>query len=254
MNYYKLEPEKNTFETIMVDLTHRCNMSCFNCYLPNRKIPDMPLDKLLGFVDRLPKRTFIRLIGAEPTLREDLPFVISEIKKRGHRVSLTTNGLKLSEKSYVDLLKKSGLRLVLLSMNGADDDSLYVKLDNMKCAGKKVAALKNCIDSGMILNTGTILSKGINESVIRKQVQLFYGMEFKVKPVLRFRTIGLIGRNQGKDSVFEGKGLLELVKKELNVDDDYICDNSVRIMNNTSGISFRYNVNRKDSPLLLCLL
>lgn len=240
MNHYKLDPEENTFETIMVDITHRCNMSCFNCYLPNRTIPDMSYDKLLDFIDKLPNRTFIRLIGAEPTLRDDLPSVISEVKKRGHRVSLTTNGLKLSKKSYVEKLRASGLRLVLLSMNGADDDSLYAKIDNMKCAEKKVAALRNCIDFGMIINTGTILSKGINESVIHKQVNLFYGMKFKVKPVLRFRTIGLIGRNQGKHFVFKNEEFLEVIKKELSIDNEYIYRNQVKIINNTSGIAFKY--------------
>ena len=40
MNYYELLPEKNTFSNIVVDLTHRCNMECANCYIPNRDIPD----------------------------------------------------------------------------------------------------------------------------------------------------------------------------------------------------------------------
>jgi len=44
-----LNPEENTFNLLMVDLTHRCNMECANCYLPNRDIPDMDVDKLYEF-------------------------------------------------------------------------------------------------------------------------------------------------------------------------------------------------------------
>ena len=121
----EIEPEDNTFNAIMVDLTHQCNMECANCYLPNREIPDMDKSRLFDLVSRLPRRTFIRLIGAEPTLREDLPHIISKIREMGHHVSLTTNGLKLHRMDYVQELKSAGLRLVLLSMNGGDDDEVY---------------------------------------------------------------------------------------------------------------------------------
>ena len=67
MKYFEQDPEDNTFNLLMVDLTHRCNMECANCYLPNREIPDMDVDKLYEFLNKLPKRVIVRLIGAEPT-------------------------------------------------------------------------------------------------------------------------------------------------------------------------------------------
>lgn len=240
MEHYELEPENNTFEAIMVDVTHRCNMNCFNCYLPNRSVPDLDTKKLIDVISRLPSKTFIRLIGGEPTLRDDLPALISEIKKMGHRVSVTTNGLRLADKNYLETLKAAGLRLVLLSMNGADDDLYYQKVDNMKCASRKVQALKNCIDIGMIFNTGTIISKGVNEPVIKKQVNLFSDLKFKVSPVLRFRTVGLIGRNQGEESVYSSDEFFNLICEQLGIDHSYIEENKVTTLNNTSGLSFRY--------------
>ena len=241
MQYYQLAPEENTFEAIMVDVTHRCNMKCHNCYLPNRKIPDMDTKKLLDVISRLPSKTFIRLIGAEPTLRSDLPELISEIRAMGHRVSVTTNGLKLSDRKYVQDLKNSGLRLILLSMNGADDDDLYEKIDNMRCAEKKLRALYNCVELGMIINTGTIISKGINEQVIAKQIDIFRNIKMKVPPVLRFRTVGLIGRNQGAERAFESEEFLELFCNSLNIDEEYIFSNQIAPQNNVSGISFKFN-------------
>jgi cyclic pyranopterin phosphate synthase len=96
MNYYEVKPEDNHFKVIFVDLTHRCNMDCFNCYLPNRTIPDMNENMLYDVLSRLPERAYIRLIGAEPTLRKDLPEIISKVLEYGHKPSVTTNGLKLA--------------------------------------------------------------------------------------------------------------------------------------------------------------
>lgn len=207
MNYFELEPEQNTFSNIVVDLTHRCNMECANCYIPNRDVPDLDKEKLFEFLSRLPSRTYIRLIGAEPTMREDLPEIISKVKSLGHRPSVTTNGLKLAQPSYVKKLKDAGLRLLLHSMNGADDDEAYKELDNGKWATVKVRALDNIFAERLPINTGTIIARGINDYVMNRQVEVFAeraianGINFnttppynKITPVLRMKSVGMIGR------------------------------------------------------------
>ena len=207
MNYFELEPEQNTFSNIVVDLTHRCNMECANCYIPNRDVPDLDKEKLFEFLSRLPSRTYIRLIGAEPTMRDDLPEIISKVKTLGHRPSVTTNGLKLAQPSYVKKLKDAGLRLLLHSMNGADDDEAYKELDNGKWATVKVRALDNIFAERLPINTGTIIARGINEYVMNRQVEVFAERAIaneinfnttppynKITPVLRMKSVGMIGR------------------------------------------------------------
>ena len=207
MNYFELEPEQNTFSNIVVDLTHRCNMECANCYIPNRDVPDLDKEKLFEFLSRLPTRTYIRLIGAEPTMRDDLPEIISKVKTLGHRPSVTTNGLKLAQPSYVKKLKDAGLRLLLHSMNGADDDEAYKELDNGKWATVKVRALDNIFAERLPINTGTIIARGVNEYVMNRQVEVFAERAIaneinfnttppynKITPVLRMKSVGMIGR------------------------------------------------------------
>ena len=207
MNYFELGPEQNTFSNIVVDLTHRCNMECANCYIPNRDVPDLDKEKLFKFLSRLPSRTYIRLIGAEPTMRDDLPEIISKVKTLGHRPSVTTNGLKLAQPAYVKKLKDAGLRLLLHSMNGADDDMAYKELDNGKWATVKVRALDNIFAERLPINTGTILARGVNEYIMNRQVEVFAeraianGINFnttppynKITPVLRMKSVGMIGR------------------------------------------------------------
>ena len=221
MNYFEQEAHENTFSNIVVDLTHRCNMECANCYIPNRDVPDLDKHKLNDFLSKLPSRTYIRLIGAEPTMREDLPEIIRMVKKHGHRPSLTTNGLKLAQHAYVKELKKTGLRLLLHSMNGADSDEAYQALDNGKWATIKVRALDNIFAERLPINTGTIIARGVNEFVFKRQVELFAeraelsGINFdttapysRITPVLRIKSVGSIGR------YMEGKayGINELIK------------------------------------------
>lgn len=230
MNYYELSPEQNTFSNIVIDLTHRCNMECANCYIPNRNIPDLDKDKFYTFLSKLPFRTYIRLIGAEPTMREDLFEIISKVKKLGHRPSLTTNGLKLANLDYVKNLQESGLRLILHSMNGANDDVVYKALDNGKWATVKVRALENIFKCRLPVNTGTIIAKGINEHTLGDQVHLFVekaleqNINFdtskpysKITPVLRIKSVGPVGRHMGEDFSYGIKELATLASDQLKI-------------------------------------
>ena len=228
----------------MVDLTHRCNMECANCYIPNRNIPDMNKSKLYNLISRLPNRTFIRLIGAEATMRDDLFEIISKVKEMGHRVSLTTNGLKLGREEYVLKLKQAGLRLVLLSMNGAIDDEIYKILDNGKYANLKHRALDNLLKHKFIVNTGTIIAKGVNERTIKEQVDLMcdYAEKYKVKipPVVRIRTIATLGRSM-EEHTYNFSEFKQNVCKQLNISEEYMQQNKTdEIVNNLGGFVFKH--------------
>ena len=221
---HEVEPEDNTFTSLVVDVTHRCNMACANCYIPNRDIPDMDIEKLYAFIKRLPKRVYIRVIGAEPTMREDLFDIITTIRSLGHKVSLTTNGLKLASPTYVSNLKKTGLKMLLISMNGADDDSVYQILDNGPYGKLKVNALINAFKHKFIVNTGTIIAKGVNEFIIREQVKTVvqaakiadYKFDRRIPPVLRMKSVGAIG-DYMKDSTYTLDELCELTSQYLDI-------------------------------------
>ena len=145
IDYFELEPENNIFYSVVADITHRCNMECANCYIPNRNILDMDADKLIDCISRFPKRSEIRLIGAEPTVRKDLEEIIIRIRETGHRPVMMTNGLKLANYDYAKKIYDAGLKTVNISMNGADDDAVYIITDELKCAKRKMKALKNSL-------------------------------------------------------------------------------------------------------------
>lgn len=221
MNYFELEPENNIFHSVIADVTHRCNMECANCYIPNRDIPDMDINKLRDCISKFPQRTEIRLIGAEPTVRKDLPSIIKMIRECGHRPMLNTNGLKLANFDYVKRLVQSGLHSVSISMNGADLDSLYLKTDNLMCAKRKMQALKNCIDNNIFVNVNCLIMKNVNENAVNRLVEIAKQLDRKI--VLRFRNIGQLGRyTLEKEDNYTFDGLIEYVSTVTNSNIDTI--------------------------------
>ena len=236
MNYFELEPENNIFHSIIADVTHRCNMACANCYIPNRDIPDMDINKLKECISKFPKRTEVRLIGAEPTLRKDLPEIIKMIRDTGNRPMLNTNGLRLANNDFTKKLSQSGLRSLSLSMNGADYDALYLKTDNMLCAKRKMKALTNCVKNHIFVNINCLIMKGVNEQVIPRLIEI--AKQFDVKMVLRFRNIAQLGRyTLEKEENYSYDELIEIVSGITNVDSD-----EIKKSNNIDGYEEEHNV------------
>jgi molybdenum cofactor biosynthesis enzyme MoaA len=159
-------PDACPYETVMLEVTHRCNMACRNCYIPNRTIADLGAAWLSSVLARLPRRTFVRLSGGEPTLRADLPALVRDVRSHGHHPVLMTNGLKLADRRYVRTLKAAGLQIVYLSMNGGFDDDGYAALDRMRCASEKRRAFENLRAEHVFTSIGMILARGVNEQAL----------------------------------------------------------------------------------------
>ena len=238
MNYYEVEPEKSTFGSAVADITHKCNMECANCYIPNRDIPDMDIDKFYDVVSRLPKRTDIRLMGGEATMRKDLPEVISKVRQLGHRPTLCTNGLKLGNLNYTKSLWDAGLRSLTISLNGADDDDVYEIMDELRCAERKIKALHNLAKFNFFINVNCILQKGVNDHVPERLLKIFKE-DLKNHPgVLRFRNVGQLGRyTLEKEQNHTWDQLITKFAKITGKSEDYI-----RSWNNVEGYKEKYNV------------
>ena len=63
--------EENPFESLGVDLTYRCNMSCTYCYNPIRSLADMDLSYFEEVCRRLPGCVPFKFLGGKPTLHPD---------------------------------------------------------------------------------------------------------------------------------------------------------------------------------------
>lgn len=208
-------PEDNPFKHIFVDVTFRCNMRCRNCYMrPYNGRPDPDAEWLLDIFRRLPRRTNIRLIGGEPTIRADLPELVRRIRAMGHTPVLLTNGLKLADSDYLLSLKRGGLRTVHLSCNGGMSDDLYERIDRRRCARYKMLALDNLCREHFRVSVGMILVSGINVPHLRE----FYGHLANLRQVceIKLRSVGRYGSFVAASSPTMGD-MKEICATELGI-------------------------------------
>lgn len=186
-------PEVCPYETVIIDVTHRCNMTCANCYVPNREIPDLDAAWLVSIFARLPRGRYIRFVGGEPTLRNDLPELIRQAREHGHHPVVVSNGLRMANRDYVRSLKEAGLQIAYLSFNGGFDDELYWTIDEMRCAEKKRLAFANLRAEHIFTSIGMIVVRGVNEHEVRPVLEAVK----RSRNVREFhlRSIGAMGRH-----------------------------------------------------------
>lgn len=100
-------------------ITKKCNLRCKYCWVEFdkfKKIEDFTTEEILDIVDQLHKAgtRVIRLLGGEPTIREDLKEIIEYIDKKGIFVDMDTNGFRVEEN--IEALKK--LDFLTISFDG----------------------------------------------------------------------------------------------------------------------------------------
>ena len=103
--------------TYIVDVTARCNMVCKYCYY---KVDNDSIDRSAeSVIVECMKSGFddICLMGAEPTMRDDLFKIIRFLTQHGKRVGMTTNGKRFEEEGYAESLVAAGLKYVNYSMH-----------------------------------------------------------------------------------------------------------------------------------------
>ncbi len=123
-----------------------CNFRCPYCHNPELVIPEKikkhPEIKQEDFFKFLDKRKDLLegvcITGGEPTIHQDLPEFIGEIKKRGFLVKLDTNG------SNYRMLKQL-IERKLIDFVAMDVKTSFAKYEKLK-AGDKVPEIKKSIE------------------------------------------------------------------------------------------------------------
>ena len=211
------------FKTISVQTTYQCQMKCANCYLGdmlnNKKFKDVDPYKFKEAISKIKSRCDIRFIGAEPTLNPDLFELVSIARSVGHRPSLLTNGLKLRNENYTKELKRAGINMLGISMNGGLNDDLYQLMDNGKYAKQKITALENCFKNKILPHINMIVIpenvKEINPLVNHIEY-LREKYSFKKYPVMiRFKSVGQVG-NYMKTITYNMNQLIQILNFRLN--------------------------------------
>lgn len=128
------------FDAVCLDITNRCNLACPHCYqIPDNYSKDPSIDSILNQISSWKRQLPVVLMGAEPTVRKDLPELITginNIKKRP--IIILTNGVNLSRIDYITQFEKFDNVYWTIGLNHPDYQGHTVRkkqeqgLDNLK--------------------------------------------------------------------------------------------------------------------------
>lgn len=156
----------------MVEVTHRCNMSCPVCFADaNSKSEDMTIDQIHASLIRLLEVTKspipIQISGGEPTVRQDLPEIISMVKHMGFRnIELITNGMRLAQDTAIlSKLKSKGLTAVYLQFDGLQKET-YERIRGQDMTATRLRAIDNLRQHGICCTLAVTVTRGINDHEI----------------------------------------------------------------------------------------
>jgi radical SAM enzyme (rSAM/lipoprotein system) len=130
--FRRAETRLHELNYLFWECTTRCNLNCLHCGSDchvDTTHPDMPVEDFLRALDTIdkPAQNFIvALTGGEPLLRKDLEAVGMEIRKRGMRWGMVSNGHLYNRKRHLSLLN-AGMGALTISLDGMEESHDWLR-------------------------------------------------------------------------------------------------------------------------------
>lgn len=206
--YLEYKYLKDPLESYFIDITNRCNLACPHCYqMPNNFSKDPSIESILELIRAWPNDGLpIALVGAEPTVRKDLPEVIESIqnmpgKPRG--LIVLSNCVNLSDPNYAQKFQKFKNLVWSIGLNHPD-------YQGPKVREKQMQGIDNCIKFNLkIKNISYTLEDLTQLEYCLEEIQQFK----ELCDLYRVRCGADIGRYPGGPKIF----LSDLVKETIKI-------------------------------------
>ena len=233
--FKKKETEIHDLNYLFWECTSRCNLSCLHCgsdCVSDASIPDMPLGDFLKAIDTIPTPTgnfTVVLTGGEPLLRNDLEQCGREIRKRGMRWSMVTNGYLYTAEKQNTLLN-AGLGALTISLDGMEESHNWLR--NAKQSFTKVDKAIDLAASTPRLNFDVVTC--VNQHNFAELDAIYNYLTDKKVKAWRLFTIVPIGRARNHPELFlsdcQFKELMEFIahkREEKEMDVKFSCEGYV---------------------------
>ena len=162
--------------SVQVEITDRCDLKCYNCYMGPENTWFLPKEKAEWMFERLVKMEgnpeIVQLTGGEPTLHPDL-FEIARaaVNKNIKYVLINTNGNRIArDYEFVQKLADEGL-YVYLQFDGFKKE-IYEKMRGCDLLDIKLKALENLEKAGVPTVLTPTIEYGINDDQLGDIVEL----------------------------------------------------------------------------------
>lgn len=202
--------------TILLEVTHRCDLGCRFCYADARAEGDDPRRETVAAWFETARRAGgacnLQLSGGEPTLRDDLPQLVAMGRAMGFDfIQINTNGLRLArEAGYAAALKAAGAASVFLQFDGVTDD-VYRVLRGRGLWAEKQAAVAACAQAGLGVVLVPTLVPGVNTEAVGAILDKALGWYPTVRGV-HFQPVSYFGRHPGAPADAQRLTLPELMR------------------------------------------
>lgn len=141
-------------------VTYRCNNDCPHCYNARpRDFTEISTSQWIQIIDRLWDIGIPHIVftGGEPTLRSDLPELVSYAESKGQITGLNTNARRLGDDRFLAQLIDAGLDHVQITVE-SHDAAIHDEMVHAKGAWKQtIAGLRNALDTPLYVMTNTTM-------------------------------------------------------------------------------------------------
>jgi hypothetical protein len=187
----------------IIDVTNRCNLSCPICFANAAAagyLYEPSFEDVVRIIENLRENRpvpppAVQFSGGEPTIRGDLPKLISTAKEKGfEHVEVNTNGIMFANSpSFFEECYEAGMDTIYLQFDGLDD-AIYKAVRGVPLLEVKKKVIDNARRIGFesIVLVVTLV-RGVNDS----QVGAIVDFALKNSDVVRctnFQPVSITGR------------------------------------------------------------
>jgi len=149
-------------------ITYRCNNDCLHCYnARERSFPELDTKFWILILDKIWDLGIPHIVftGGEPTLRNDLPELITYAEKKGLITGLNTNGRRLSDPEFTLSLIDSGLDHVQITLE-SHDPAIHDEMVNCRGAWRQtVQGIREVRKNQIYMMTNTTMLRSNYQSM-----------------------------------------------------------------------------------------
>ena len=260
---------------LRISLTDKCNMRCVYCmaedmvFMPSDDLMTTPeILRLVNIFARLGIDK-VRLTGGEPSIHPDLIEIVRGIRDAGiHRISMTTNGLRLAD--LAKPLKTAGLERVNVSVDTLDPERFH-RVTRWGKLDKVMEGIHAAEAHGLTpLKINAVVARGFNEDDVVGLAGLTLAHPWQVR-FIEMMPFGEVA-NFAQDAVVSQAEIIQRIEAQLGpltpVDDGKLDGEArlYRLAGSLAAIGFISTVTNPfcasctrsrltaDGKLRLCLL
>ncbi|MFC1510441.1 radical SAM/SPASM domain-containing protein [Candidatus Omnitrophota bacterium] len=150
---------------IELSVTYRCQCRCKHCSVSNYfteadRARELSYDDIVGILKDAVKMGIPKIdyFGGEPLIKERIVDLVREASQLGIYISVTTNGLMLTQQMIRDL-KAAGISCINISLDSASQEEHDRLRGKDGLYDKVITAIKDCHDAGVACIVSTYVTR-----------------------------------------------------------------------------------------------